>query len=297
MTVVYREGKDVDLVQLAELFEEAGWGARTTNQESFDARVRQSHFVVSAWEGERLVGFTRAISDGIWVAYVSDVVVRASHRRRGIGGELVRRLMDGHDDVKFLLHALPSNHPFYAKLGFEPAPNVLVRRRTSERDVERFFVKDVDPDRWANERDGALARVRAVVPFAEVHEVGSTAIPGVLGKQDIDVLVRVPRSEFERAREILDAAFARHPNQLSNTEYQAYVVDGEYDVAIQLTIIGSRYDDFLAFRDALRADPALVERYNTLKRRWHGEAMDDYREAKAEFVRDVLASKKNAGSP
>ena len=88
----------------------------------------------------------------------------------------------------------------------------------------------------------------------------------------------------------LDAAFERNEDQLSNAIYQGYHVRSELDVAIQLTVAGGPYDDFVPFLDALANDPTLVRRYNELKRAWDGRPMDDYRSAKSAFIREVLAA-------
>jgi len=138
-------------------------------------------------------------------------------------------------------------------------------------------------------RDAALEALRAALPaWADVIEVGSTAVEGVIGKGDIDLLVRVPRERFGEARAIVDSIYARNPDQLANDQYQGYLVPSVLDVAIQLTVRDGPYDQFIAFLDALRASPELVERYNTLKRAWDGESMDDYRGAKSRFIAEVL---------
>jgi len=59
-----------------------------------------------------------------------------------------------------------------------------------------------------------------------------------------------------------------------------------------MTPDSSRWSEQIAFRDALRADPALVRRYATLKQVLAAEHVDDreaYTAAKADFVRAVLA--------
>lgn len=150
-----------------------------------------------------------------------------------------------------------------------------------------FRLQEMHPE-LPHERERLLAAVRAAVPHAEVLEVGSTAIDGVIGKQDLDVLVRVVREDFVRTRVRLDREFARDPHQLSNDEYQGYRVPSSIDAALQLTVRQCRYDRFSPFLDALRNDPGLVRSYNELKRRWHGQAMHDYRAAKAAFIEAVL---------
>lgn len=57
---------------------------------------------------------------------------------------------------------------------------------------------------------------------------------------------------------------------------------------MQLTVRDGPYDQFIAFLDALCESPALVERYNALKRAWDGRPMDEYRRAKSELIAEVL---------
>jgi ribosomal protein S18 acetylase RimI-like enzyme len=129
VTIDYRNTHDVDLFQLARLFESAGWHHRTKDFARLSQLVRGSMFVEHAWHGERLVGFARAISDGASNAYVSTVAVLPAYRARGIGRELVARLLQGREHLLFVLHADPRVHAFYSKCGFEAAPDMLKRPR------------------------------------------------------------------------------------------------------------------------------------------------------------------------
>jgi len=156
-------------------------------------------------------------------------------------------------------------------------------------DDERFRVLPPDP-RFDGERERTLSLLtEAVGDQAEVIEVGSTAVDGVIGKGDLDVLVRAPAQDFASVRARLDAILTRNPHQLSNEIYQGYLVASPLDVAVQCTVAGGPYDDFEPFLRALRSDPELVAAYNALKRRWDGAPMGAYRSAKRAFIEDVLA--------
>jgi acyl-CoA thioester hydrolase len=127
--LAFRSGADaVDFAQLRELFREASFRHGGYDDARLVAMVRGSRWVESAWRGARLVGFARAISDGVSNAYVSSVVVAAVERRRGIGRELMRRLLAGHAEVKFALHSRPDARELYRALGFEPQEDMFVRR-------------------------------------------------------------------------------------------------------------------------------------------------------------------------
>jgi ribosomal protein S18 acetylase RimI-like enzyme len=129
--ISYRSTPDVDIFQLAKLFEQAGWHHRTRDLGRLARVVAGSMFVVSAWDDQVLVGFARAISDGASDAQISTVAVHEDYRRRGIGTELIRRLLDGHEELAFVAHGPSELADFCAKVGFKPAPNMFRRSRKS----------------------------------------------------------------------------------------------------------------------------------------------------------------------
>lgn len=155
--------------------------------------------------------------------------------------------------------------------------------------VDRFHVVELDRATLEAERRRVLALLEGVAPFFEVLEVGSTAVEGVIGKGDLDLLVRVSPSRFVEARALLDARLARNAAQFSDDAFQGYRVESPLDVAVQLTVSGGPYDDFERFLELLRADRSLREAYNELKRAWDGRPMDGYREAKRAFIEAALS--------
>jgi ribosomal protein S18 acetylase RimI-like enzyme len=129
---VFRHDHDVDLVLLARLFESAGWARRGGDVLSLAKKIAGSRWVVTAWEAGTLVGFARAISDGVTTAYVTDVVVAPAHRMRGVARELMSQMMAGRDDIQFLLRAEPGLHAFYRSIGFGDPDEVLRRARKGQ---------------------------------------------------------------------------------------------------------------------------------------------------------------------
>lgn len=69
------------------------------------------------------------------------------------------------------------------------------------------------------EKVRVLRMVRALIPFAEVKEIGSTAVAGVIGKQDLDVLIKVDNNNFGLAKRILDEFFSRNGTHGLNPLY------------------------------------------------------------------------------
>ena len=126
---------------------------------------------------------------------------------------------------------------------------------------------------------------------SEILHVGATAVPGCLTKGDLDIVVRVERKDFVAAEAALAARFARNPGSVRTAEFAAFEDEASTPhLGIQLTVKGAALDVFHRFAAALRADPALVKRYNALKRAHDGQPMDRYRAAKDAFVADALRS-------
>jgi len=165
---------------------------------------------------------------------------------------------------------------------------VQEERATAEEDAV-FRLQAPDLRGLRRERVRIVRWLREWLPDAEVREVGSTAVPGVIGKQDLDFAVKVTADKFEEARTTLDKHFARNPDQLSDDCIPGYKVASSVDLALQLIVRDSAYDMFDAFLGLLRQDAVLRADYNQLKRQWDGQPMQAYRQAKAAFIARALS--------
>ena len=75
--------------------------------------------MVTAWDGDLLVGLARTLSDFSYVGYLADLAVRLSHQRRGIGVELIRKTRERMGPRSLLvLLAAPKAVEYYPKIGF-----------------------------------------------------------------------------------------------------------------------------------------------------------------------------------
>jgi GrpB-like predicted nucleotidyltransferase (UPF0157 family) len=150
-----------------------------------------------------------------------------------------------------------------------------------------------DPS-WAARVEAEWARwserLRELLPSeAEVHHVGSTAVPGSLTKGDLDLVVRVPAASFDRCEALLAGVCARNVGSLHTASLASFVAAvAPVDVGIQLVAAGGDEDHFLAWRDRLLADPVLRGRYDALKVACVGVDMATYRERKSAFIREAL---------
>ncbi|MEZ4661815.1 MAG: GNAT family N-acetyltransferase [Caldilineaceae bacterium] len=81
--------------------------------------VLEQDVAVGAWDGERLVGFARALSDGHFHAYVEDVMVHPDYRRRGIADRMLQRLLEALAHIDTIsLFCKNDLIPLYERRGF-----------------------------------------------------------------------------------------------------------------------------------------------------------------------------------
>jgi GNAT superfamily N-acetyltransferase len=119
----------VDVAQLLALYHITWWAKERTTEQVVRA-LEHSRPVLTAWDGPKLVGFTRVISDLTYRATIWDVIVADTHQKRGIGREMMRRVLDHPDleTVTMFLLLTKDQHRFYEHLGF-----------TAERDLSMML--------------------------------------------------------------------------------------------------------------------------------------------------------------
>lgn len=96
---------------------------KTVGMSYHSAEVHQKTFSSSAavmfvFDDEHLVGFGRAISDGLIQAAIYDVAVLPSHQGRGIGKQIIEKIVASLPGCNFILYASPGKELFYEKLQF-----------------------------------------------------------------------------------------------------------------------------------------------------------------------------------
>lgn len=129
-----------DTASFLALFETTGWNATyRLSAEELAAAVRASWAVVCAYEDRRLIGFGRAICDGVVHALILDMIVSPDRQGMGIGSEILGRLMArcrtaGIRDVQ--LFCAKGKSGFYEKAGFsrrpEDAPGMEIKRKPDD---------------------------------------------------------------------------------------------------------------------------------------------------------------------
>ena len=91
--ITFSDRNDFDAAQLIHLYRQAPW-AKHRALEQAQAMLAKTDVVISAWDGTRLVGFGRVLTDYVFRASIWDVIVDREYQKRKIGTEIVRRILD-----------------------------------------------------------------------------------------------------------------------------------------------------------------------------------------------------------
>jgi GNAT superfamily N-acetyltransferase len=117
--------------------------SRGRDPETIQLAVEETDLLVQAWDGSRLVGTARVITDGAYYATIWDVIVDPEYQGRGIGRALMQRAVEpflGRGFSFIALFAAEGKESFYEDLGFRP------RARAMNLDEARWRARE--------ERDG-----------------------------------------------------------------------------------------------------------------------------------------------
>ncbi|MSV29214.1 MAG: N-acetyltransferase [Bryobacterales bacterium] len=123
--ITYRLGNDLDLDQVVELYRSCSLGARrpVDERERMGRMLRNANLVVTAWDGDLLVGIARSLTDFAYATYLSDLAVRETHQRLGIGKELMRITQREGGQARIVLLSAPAAATYYPQAGLTQHPS------------------------------------------------------------------------------------------------------------------------------------------------------------------------------
>lgn len=131
----YRLGNDLDLDRVIELYRDSTLGERrpVDDRRRMEMMLRHANLVVTAWDGDLMVGISRSFTDFAYVTYLSDLAVRLSYQRKGIGKELMRITQrESGPEAYILLLSAPKAVDYYPHVGFVPHNSAWILRPGDE---------------------------------------------------------------------------------------------------------------------------------------------------------------------
>ena len=101
--------------------------------ERIQTMLNHGNVLVTAWDGDKLVGVSRALTDFSFCSYLSDLAVDESYQHQGIGKKLIdlTHQASGGDKVALILLAAPAAVNYYAKVGMQASNVCFVIPRVS----------------------------------------------------------------------------------------------------------------------------------------------------------------------
>lgn len=123
--IEYKIGNTLNLDEVIDLYRASTLGERRPidDRDRMANMIANANLLITAWDGNLLVGIARALSDFAYVTYLADLAVRESHQHQGIGKELIRRTQAEAPAAYLTLLAAPKAVDYYPRIGFTQHPS------------------------------------------------------------------------------------------------------------------------------------------------------------------------------
>lgn len=121
----------VDLAAVWQFLSSEAYWARWRSPADVRRQVEGAWRVVACYDHQgQMVGFARALSDGVALAYLADVYVLAAHRGRGLGAALICEMIENGPGrgFRWMLHTAGA-HGLYRKFDFTPPDATFMERK------------------------------------------------------------------------------------------------------------------------------------------------------------------------
>jgi ribosomal protein S18 acetylase RimI-like enzyme len=120
----FRFNVPLSLEQLGEIYSRSGLRRPVADRARLAKMRDHANLTVTAWDGPRLVGIARALTDFAFCCYLSDLGVDRDYQRKGVGRAMVEK-MARHlgEEVMILLLSAEAAMGYYPKIGFEKVEN------------------------------------------------------------------------------------------------------------------------------------------------------------------------------
>lgn len=100
-----------------------------------------SHTTVFVYQAARLIGFGRAISDGVYQGAVYDVAIVPEFQKKGIGTIIMKKIMQRLSGCNIILYAAPGKEEFYKTLKLRKMKTGMALFRNPDKMREKGFIE------------------------------------------------------------------------------------------------------------------------------------------------------------
>lgn len=110
---------------------------RDTHRKAFE----NSHTTIFAFDEDKLIGFGRAISDGMYQAAIYDLAVSPEYQGQKIGATILKNILEDVPNCNVILYASPGKEEFYEKIGFSKMKTGMALFLNKEKMQQRGFIE------------------------------------------------------------------------------------------------------------------------------------------------------------
>lgn len=130
--------KQVDFSRVAELL--SFFGLSQLGADMQKKVFENSAVVVFLYDGDKLIGFGRALSDGVCQATIYNIALDERYHGQGLGKEIIRRLIDQVKQCNIILYTHPKTVSLYEHLGFRRMKTGMAIYQHPEKMEEMDFI-------------------------------------------------------------------------------------------------------------------------------------------------------------
>jgi ribosomal protein S18 acetylase RimI-like enzyme len=128
----YSDKAPITAKQAIDLYKRSTLGERRpiNNVSTFESMLKHANLMITAWDGDKLIGISRSLTDFSYVAYLADLAVDEQYQRMGIGKQLIEETKARLDpECLIVLLAAPKANAYYEHLGFEHNPRAWTLKK------------------------------------------------------------------------------------------------------------------------------------------------------------------------
>lgn len=131
MNITYKNDVRPSTDEIIELYKSSTLNRPVEDKARISKMYENSNLIVTAWDGNQLVGISRALTDFCYCCYLSDLAVHMDYQKKGIGKRLVAVTKEAIGaEAMLLLLAAPTAMAYYPLIGMETVKNGFIINRT-----------------------------------------------------------------------------------------------------------------------------------------------------------------------
>lgn len=125
MAIAYQINPKLGVHDLIDVLEKSTLGLRRPlhDLEAMELMLIHANVYIGAYDGPKLVGLARAMTDYVYTTYLADLAVDEAYQHQGIGKKLIQELKTYIPKAKLILLAAPAAEAYYPKIGMQKHPH------------------------------------------------------------------------------------------------------------------------------------------------------------------------------